>query len=328
MKMLKKVLCALALAVMGLWLVATPALADDGPYQYTVRVFAGNQGTLTGLTQQTYTYNPANPTEINVVDVFGKPEVNDPTKYYFKYYRIAGQDDNLSNLKAVVVVDHDIDLIASYGAVGDMETVTIQFVVQGTGQVLGTRDVQGKVNDRIVEGYEYFEGYRPLYRNITGIVPAGGATWTLEYVPVEAGEGTETVTTQTVYVDGGTTVIPGGGGTTTGGTATGGAAGTTEGGAAGTTEGGAAATTPTTPAAPPTQEILDVDNPLASPDANGTGTGTGEQGTGTENIEGEGNPAAPGQSAFSPALTAGIAAGAALVAGLIIYLMRKNKDQQ
>jgi len=327
MKKLSIALRAFVLAVVLACLTAAPALADE--YTYTVRVFGGDKGTYNG--SSTYT----DPTAYKLNDIctldLSKAAANED-KYYPKGFRIAGTDELLTDLNFPVTVDTDI--VVAYGVKGDMVQYTINFVEDGTGNALtsdaGRSSVTfwGKVGDKPVVAAEFIEGYRPLYNNITGTLKEGTNVWPLPYVAIEAGEGTETVTTQTVYVDGGTTVIPGGGGTTTGGTATGGAAGTTEGGAAGTTEGGAAATTPTTPAAPPTQEILDVDNPLASPDANGTGTGTGEQGTGTENIEGEGNPAAPGQSAFSPALTAGIAAGAALVAGLIIYLMRKNKDQQ
>lgn len=328
MKKLSIALRAFVLAVVLACLTAAPALADE--YTYTVRVFGGDKGTYNG--SSTYT----DPTAYKLNDIctldLSKAAANED-KYYPKGFRIAGTDELLTDLNFPVT--EDTDIVVAYGVKGDMVQYTINFVEDGTGNALtsdaGRSSVTywGKIGDKPVVAAEFIEGYRPLYNNITGTLKEGTNNWDLPYVAIEVGEGTETVTTQTVYVDGGTTVIPGGGGTTTGGAAAGGAAaGGAAGGAAGTTEGGAAATTPTTPAAPPTQEILDVDNPLASPDANGTGTGTGEQGTGTENIEGDGNPAAPGQSAFSPALTAGIAAGAALVAGLIIYLMRKNKDQQ
>ena len=165
MRALKRMLLALCAVVLALAFVAAPAYADS--YEYDVRIFAGNHGTFGGddvVTLGTY----AEGTEITVTrqQVEDMLSMEDGTKYYVKGFRISGQDTLYSSY--TFDVNEDTDLIVAYGVEGAMTSYTIHFVVEATGQELGSATFTGKVGDKPVESYEYFECYRPLYRNITG----------------------------------------------------------------------------------------------------------------------------------------------------------------
>jgi len=349
MKKFGRMLCALALATATFGVLATPAYA--GPIkQYTVRVYGGNQGTVNGksVDQTTVTAKGGSeePERINLKTQFPAKE-NDSSKYYVKGYRIAGKDSNeqsfennhisyaeddsymndpYDGLVADVPITESTDFIVAYGVRGDMQDVTIRFVVQGTGQELGTRTVEGKVGDRIVEGYEYFEGYRPLYRNITGTVRDASTdpnanVWTLEYVPATSGGttggGTTTVTTVTGGGGGTTTTVSGGGGGT--GTGTNNTTTTTDNGG----NGGNASTTTTIQEPPATQEILDVDNPLASPDSQ-EGGDTGNSGTGDD---GNTQPTEPNKVGFAPIPFVAIILALIALAGFVLFRILGNSAE-
>ena len=305
MRALKRMLLALCAVVLALAFVAAPAYADS--YEYDVRIFAGNHGTFGGddvVTLGTY----AEGTEITVTrqQVEDMLSMEDGTKYYVKGFRISGQDTLYSSY--TFDVNEDTDLIVAYGVEGAMTSYTIHFVVEATGQELGSATFTGKVGDKPVESYEYFEGYRPLYRNITGTLREGTNDWTLPYVAVEAP--TETTTVETT--------------TTT--TTTAGAAAAAAAPAAPGAEGAAAAATPEA-TAPATEEVLDVDTPLAGPGGtgtNGSGTnGTGTNGTGTETtIGGDGTPLANAASAVG---SNGFVILAVVALALLAFLLLRNR---
>ena len=300
---------------------------------------------------------------INLSDEFDV-KVSDPTKYYFKGYRTSGKDNrDTGGLRDHIFVTQDMDFVVAYGSRGQMVKYTVRFVEQGTGKAL-TNDAgkteetyEGKVGDKPVVAYSYVPGYRPLYNNITGTLKDGENVWNLPYVALETAttttnEGTTTTTTS----GGGTTVttVSGGGTTTTTTTSGGGSSSSTsESGDEGEDENASTdnattgddanntestdATETTTPATPPaTEEILDVDNPLASPDE-GTDEGTtgsddgtdaekpnhGNTTTGsTDSSETEGS----GESGPSFAVAIGAIIGALLL-GLLGFLWYRTKHE-
>lgn len=342
---------ALALAAGLMFATALPATAhakkgDD--YTYTVRVWAGNEGTVDGKDTYSEIKDIEYGTEMKLSDSFAVKVAND--KYYHKGFRLSGtdnqNDDGSSNLRESIVVTEDLDFVVSYGVKGKMVDYTLHYLEQGTNKVLAQPSTrQGVIGDKPVVAFEYVSGYRPLYRNLTGTLKDGKNDWTFYYVPLATGEtesGTTTTTTRTT-----TTTTTGGttGGTTTGGTAAGGTAaggtaagGTAAGGTAGGTaagdnaaggnaQGGTAADTQTPPA---TEEIADVDNPLAdgTPGANGTGDST----TGnSDNTTGDNSQSPSGQSSSAPAgppygLIFGIALVLVAIVGGIMYYLRSRRE--
>ena len=295
-------------------LVVTPALADN--YQYTVRVFPGNRGTLS---PDPVTVKVDKNGSVNLYDI-ATAKVTDP-KYVQIGFRKSGDDELLGN-GVVNRISEDMDYVVAYGVEAETVQYTVRFVEYQTGKELAaSRTYYGRIGEKPVAAYEYIEGYRPRYLAITGTLREGEENvWTFEYVPLAEGETfvTTTTNTSTTYVDTPaatqgttTTAAATGAGTTTAGQTE----GTTEGAAAGTTEGqaaaGSTAQNPGEGAAPQTQEILDLDTPLAGPDAN---KATGKIGNEASLLS-------------SPALIAAIAVVAAAAAGLIFFLIKLKKDK-
>ena len=298
--------------------VAKPAVADD--YQYTVRVFPGNRGELS-----------ADPVVVKVspgedVDLYkiATAKVNDP-KYVQTGFRLSGQDKLYGNGK-VNGISEDMDFVVAYGVEANSVPYTLRFVESGTGKELAeSKTYYGKEGEKPVAAFEYIDGYRPLYLAITGTLHKGEENvWTFEYVPLEEGE-TFVVTTTSTDTTYNTVTNPGSGGVVetttsgTGGTGTADTTGTTGtatgGGTAGTAgQGGEGANAGSEAAGestePETQEILDLDTPLAGPD-------------GGSNVKG------PDAALLTqPAVIASGCLGALVVAGLCFFFMKRRKAKQ
>ena len=271
---------------------AGKAYADD--YTYTVRVWAGNEGTVNG--QQTY----AEKTDVKYGEYVTLSKdfsvaVTD-SKYYHKGFRVGGQDnqkeDGTTNLVNAVRVTEDMDFVVSYGVKGSQVDYTVNYVEYQTGTVLApSATFQGNIGDKPVVAFEYVEGYRPLYRNITKTLGENAAdnVITFEYVKLAAGEredGTTTtsttVTTTTTTTTGTTAGTAGAAGTTGGttgttGTASAGAASAESASAQSATAGSASASAASASTTPPaTEEIRDEDaTALTSGKDNGSSSDSG-----------------------------------------------------
>lgn len=280
-----RALCALLLAMGFAVLAAAPALGQTGePYSYKIRVFQGNRGEIRDNTGEGYAEY-----EVAAGDSFTLPDPQRDTdyititddRYYAKGYRLSGKDygtDNRVERLSFAQVNEDMDFVVAYGVKTDMVSYTVTFVEYETGRVLGTAGpFYGNEGDKPVFAYEFIEGYRPRYLNLTGTLgPEGTNNWTLEYIPLEENVTTTVTVTE---VEAPTTTEPETVTTTTEGTGTTaeselittpgteGAAGTTA-GTEGTTGTAAGAGTEEAPA---TEEMLDMDNPLASPTTPGSG---------------------------------------------------------
>lgn len=317
-------LVALLAPIVVAVIMAAPALGDE--YQYTVRVFPGNRGTL-----------PADPVvasvpkggSVNLYDIATATITDD--KYVQTGFRLSGTDKLIGGNGQINGISEDMDFVVAYGVEANTVPYTLKYVEYQTGKELAeSKTYYGKAGEKPVAAYEYIEGYRPRYLAITGTLRAGEENvWTFEYVPLAEGETivqttttTNTVvntvpgnTTTTVYTDDGSTGTASNGGTTTEGGTAGGT--TTDGGTAGTTTaaGGAGATTeggaPGAAAEPPTQEILDLDTPLAGPDASNAAGKIGKDAS----------------ILTSPAIIAAIVVVAAAAAGLIVFLAKLKKDK-
>ena len=301
-------LIAMAVAVAAVAAVAaTPSTALAEPYQYTIRVWGGNQGTYDGANPAVYKVDAGSTFTLDE----GKVTLTGGSQYYVKGFRVSGED---ALAIESFTVSEDKDFVVAYGVPGDMVSYTVNFVEYGTGNALAndqgatSRTFYGKQGDKPIVPFEYIPGYRPRYLNITGTLgPEGTNSWTLEYIAL---------TTEEVI----TVVVDEGG--TTGGGATGGAAGGAAGGTTGGTEGTPGGTTPggTTPG---TETIIDIDNPLASgPSSSASGSGSSSSassGTGsTGGQQGGGLPVV--------AVIGGIgAAVAAAAAGIVAWLKRRKK---
>ena len=337
---MRRAICVLCLALVAGLVFALPAYADKtDPYDYTVRVFGGNDGTYDGADPYVTTVKAGDAIKLDKNAV----SVDDGSKYYVKGFRVSGEDSLCSEN---YTVNEDTDFVVAYGVKGKMVSYTVSFVEYGTGRALtadsGVSSVTfyGKVGDKPVVPYEYITGYRPRYRNITGTLGEEGTNnWTLEYISLT----TEETRTETVTTPGTTTTVGGGnaaggnagagagaaagaaGGNAAGGAAGGNAAGGNAAGgnaaggnaAGGNAAGGNAAGGAANP--PATEEIGDVDNPLASGDEGEPKTPTTPA---PEDVEDTENPTGSG---IPVGLIYGVAALiVAAVAAAVIILRRRR----
>lgn len=343
---------ALVLAAAAVALPARVALATTGePYTYQVRIWGGNHGTVQGQECATVYATVAYDTPVPLDRGWVELNADDGGKYYVKGFRKAGTD-NLDGVleTATPHITEDSDFVVVYGVSKELVSYTVSFVEYGTGKALAndqgetSKTYYGNLGDETVVAFDYIAGYRPRYRNIKKTLGAEGTNnLVFEYIPLAEGEtedggttsgggaGGETETTTTTYT---TTVVEEGGAGGNGGA--GGAGGSDEAGAgdeaggedAGEDEagagsevvgGGAADDEAESNEPPATEEILDMDNPLAGPDAGGDAS---DEVLATDGASDDGAAAGP-----SRGLLIGGGVALALLLGALWFLWyRKKKD--
>lgn len=280
------VACTLAVSALAVPAFAAPA---DGATTYTVRVYAGNRGTLD--------YQGAAPAGVQVrtdgagkwIEWSGVPygsrldlsgvsvSINDEDgKYYAKTVRLAGLDnvrDVYSDDQAATpqvalittggsfvenrgvggwpVVVEDTDFVVGYGVLADRAAYTVRYLDANGAAIAPEKSFFGDVGDVPAAAAEYVEGYVPSAYTLTKTLSANDTDNVFEFRYTRVADG---YTTE-VAPDGTVTVI-----TPTGAAAT--AAGAA--GAAGAAA-GAGAGAPLV-ADDGTEVIGDDGNPLASPE--------------------------------------------------------------
>lgn len=314
MRMLKKFACVLTVLCMLCALSLNAFAAEE--YTYTVRIYSGKQGSISGGEVVTYTdlhYGDRVTFNQNTVTL------NDGSKYYIRGIREAGKDNDTSLANASFTVTGDMDYVVCYGLLGSSVAYTVNYVDASGNTLAPSETYYGNVGDSPVIAYLYMDGYRPQAYNLTGelLADASQNVFTFVYTPIPA-IGTTVITTT-------------GGGTGTGTTGTAGTAGTT--GAGTGTTGTADTTTPAGTGADNTADTTTdttTDNTTDTTDAN---TEPEE----IEDIREDETPLAPGEDATTdtttdsdsqgltaPALVAIGTAIAVVIAGVVVYFVRKR----
>ncbi len=163
MKMLKRMLYT-ALCLCLLLTTALPVSAREEEYTYTVRFFAGKQGTFQSGEMMAFEglhYGD----RINFY--YNAVTLNDNSKYYIRGIRESGKDNSDSFQTSSFVVTGDMDYVIAYGILGDATSYTIHYV-DGDGNSLAPSETYyGNVGDRPVVAYIYIEGWMPQAYNMT-----------------------------------------------------------------------------------------------------------------------------------------------------------------
>lgn len=193
-------------------------------YTYTVRIYAGAQGTIDG--QEVKVIEGLTPDD-RISFQPGDVTLKENSKYYVKGIRLRGTDSGAAVQRASFPVTEDADYIVAYGVLGDAVQYTVSYVDEAGNNLAQPETFYGNVGDRPVAAFRYFEGYQPQAYNLTGILKENSAEnqFTFRYNRVR----TQTnVATNTVPGAAVTTVVSGTKQTTaaTGTTATKGTAGT------------------------------------------------------------------------------------------------------
>ncbi len=232
MKIMKKMVSLLAVFCLTAafpvsW--AQGAARDD--YTYTVRIYAGNQGTFTdrvNLFVDHIKSESARKSNVKISDgmitVSGLARndfitmdlqtdsinMTEDAKYYVKGIRQSGRD-NSTVATSLLEVDIDADYVVAYGVKGKMVKYTVNYQDADGNERFPSDEFYGNIGDKPVVAYRYVEGYEPEVRALTKTLTANEAenVFTFIYTPtdreiVTRQVGTPGTTTTTV-----TEVIPG-----------------------------------------------------------------------------------------------------------------------
>ncbi len=333
--------------------------AEEDEYTYTVRIFAGNQGTIKSAPAS---QNGVTPVIDGSSAVYTGLEYGDRIsfkrsgvtlkngkKYYVKEMRESGKDNydpkypQLSSVK----VTADKDYVVAYAMSGSAVKCTIQYVDANGKSMHADEEFYGNIGDKPVVASQYVDGYFPDAYNKTLTLKESGNTVKFVYQPVPVTVTTTTVTqtapatTQTTGTTAnrntgntaGTTANNAGNNARTAGNPAGGNAGGNAGGTAannaGNTPGGnEAAAEPALPATPEeVPEVVNIDSgevPLAEA-APADGEEIVEEGTDAEDEEVE---EAEVKEKKNPIGLIAAAAAAAIAAGVAVYLIHQNLQKK
>lgn len=141
-----------------------PASAREEEYTYTVRFFAGQQGSFATGEMVEFTglhYG----TRINFYQ--NAVTLNDNSKYYVRGIRESGKDNSDSTQANSFVVTGDMDYVVAYGILGDATSYTINYRDSAGNALAPSETYYGNVGDRPVVAYIYIEGWTPEAYNMT-----------------------------------------------------------------------------------------------------------------------------------------------------------------
>ena len=269
MKAMKRVLpLLLLLTLLASLCTGIGAYAEN--YTYTVRVYPGVNGTISGQTLFTrLNYGDSISFDTSSVSLNAAAS----GKYYIMGLRESGKDNyssscylkNGAGVVALPPVTKDQDFVVAYGIEGAQVSLTISCVNGNTGAVLTTETYYGNAGESVLIKAPYVDGYNPE-RNFLHATLGQTTAGTVRYYPI-------TTPTPTIIIEPG--VNPGANaGGNTGNTNTGaGAANAGNDNTIGnnTTAGnnGYIGNLPQNipQAVPETEDILDLDVPLAGPES-------------------------------------------------------------
>jgi len=200
MKLFRKIA---ALAFVLALMLSLCAVAFAAPTTYTVRIYAGNKGTVDGGSVIPLTVGDGG----TVTVLESQVKVNDE-RLYAKGFREAGHDNNpVYAFGTPVTINRDMDFVIAYG----MKSTAVQYVVSYLHvttriNLLPPQIFYGNVGDKPVVAFQYVENYRPQALAITRTLTADPTQNVFEflYTPLNIGGG-------------GGVVPPGGGGAAGGG---------------------------------------------------------------------------------------------------------------
>lgn len=228
---LRRIAVSLLALTVVLFTMAPSAFADSA-YTYTVRLYAGNQGTLTGNGVQVSSAAAKISKSKNQVTIRGLQygdivyitpqsagKVTDDT-YYVKGVRRSGRD-NAEATESSFIVASDRDYVMAYGVSGEMVAYTVRYVDETGTQLLESDTYYGNLGERQYVSARYVDGYQPQSLNLVKTLSANEAdnVFTFEYAPTavptpappEEGGETPAVTTPTAPAAGGGAAAAGGG---------------------------------------------------------------------------------------------------------------------
>jgi hypothetical protein len=140
-----------------------PAAAKNS-YTYTVRIYAGAQGTFADgsdvLVYDSLSYGDRINFSLNQVSL------KEGSKYYVKGIREAGHDNSEVGPTSFLVT-RDIDYVVAYGVLGSAVAYTANYVDGAGNRLAESETYYGNEGDKPVVAYIYIEGWQPQAYNLT-----------------------------------------------------------------------------------------------------------------------------------------------------------------
>lgn len=199
MKGLKRVRIGLLVMAMLVALLPQTAFAAEEEYTYTVRLYAGNQGALTGegidvpsgadvaFDGERIVIRGLKYGDIVYIVYQDAVTVTDD-RYYARGVRRSGRDNSEATESSFAVAS-DRDYVIAYGVKGDMVAYTVNYV-DGSGRSLLASDTYyGVVGERQYVSARYVDGYQPQALNLVKTLSANEAenVFDFQYARVQSG---------------------------------------------------------------------------------------------------------------------------------------------
>lgn len=154
------------------------ASAQEGEYTYTLRLYAGAQGSIDGdricLMQgivipgssgEVYEISGLHYGDQVTFNVQNGVTMDGNSKYYVRGIRQSGEDNStVGNLSFTVTGDQDY--VVAYGIRGATVAYTVNYLDQAGNALAPSETYYGNVGDKPVVAYQYIEGYQPQAYNL------------------------------------------------------------------------------------------------------------------------------------------------------------------
>ena len=222
MKLLRRIIGLTVTLAVLMALAVPPAAASEG-YTYTVRIYAGQQGTIvsTGNNEGRISGNGdmlicENVPYINNRIIFHNNMVslNDESKYYVKGIRESGKgteevsETGSGQRVAAFTVDKDQDYVVAYGVLTNPVAYTVNYQTAAGRELAPSETYYGNIGDRPVIAYQYIEGYQPQAYNLTKTLSKDPAENVFTFIYSPLPENTVYTNTTTTVVSGTTPTTP------------------------------------------------------------------------------------------------------------------------
>ncbi len=198
MKYFKKIRKSLLFLSSLVFVFGQSALAADEEYSYTVRLYAGNQGQLTGSGISA----PANAkvsksgAEITITGLkYGDTVYMSPqdaakstdSKYYVKGIRRSGRDNSEATESSFRVAS-DRDYVIAYGISGNLVAYRVNYLDEDGNELLGSDTYYGNPGERQYVSSRYIDGYQPQALNMVKTLSTDESKNVFDFRYAPAGE--------------------------------------------------------------------------------------------------------------------------------------------
>ena len=177
MRWLRYIRASLLALTVTVLMMSQTAFAADEEYTYTVRLFAGNLGELTGEGLEIKSDSASVDAGKDLVVVTGlrygdtvriiyqEAAKSTDERYYVRGVRRSGRDNSEAEVPTFNVAC-DRDYVVAYGVSGDMVAYTVNYLDANGNPLMASDTYYGNAGERQYVSSRYIEGYQPQALNL------------------------------------------------------------------------------------------------------------------------------------------------------------------